>query len=210
MTLAPCSSCGSLLKPATRCPFCDVGRSRLGHAAGAVAFGLALGGCPADEENDTDAEQMTESATSNPTSPSGSDTTFGPEPAYGVGETGLFTTGGPLTDSGPATDTGSTTTPATDTGANTGTETDTATGSATGENGGLGDCIGLGVWPSCAVYCDAVGQSCSEAGCDGATAHYYGAAGECADLKNGTPESHACDDPLLDGGNISFARCCCE
>ncbi len=135
--------------------------------------------------------------------PATSDTnTTGSDDASGGATTTSPTTDGPTTaeasSSGPPPGTDDATTAPGDT---------TNGGSGEGE---LGECIGLGVWESCAQYCEAVMEVCAESGCDGATLVYYDDVAACEEMQGSNGQATPCGEPFAMGGGVSFARCCCQ
>lgn len=122
------------------------------------------------------------------------------------GSTAMPTTDAPTTDA-PTSAEASSSGPSSATDDATSTPGDTSGG--TGEVG-LGECIGLGAWESCAQYCEAVLEVCVEAGCDGSTVVYYGDVAECTDMQGGNGEATPCDEAFGMGGGVSFGRCCCQ
>lgn len=114
---------------------------------------------------------------------------------------------------------GATTDTATTTGADAGTTsagtTDPDPGSTTAACEGqscpaLDECFGLGVWQSCAQFCNAGSDSCVEGGCDGATVAYYDDVNACVNRQPSSTAATACDAPFMMGGGVSFGRCCCQ
>ena len=75
----------------------------------------------------------------------------------------------------------------------------------------LAECFGIGIWESCAQYCEALEATCVEAGCDGATVVYYGDANACIAMRSNGESDQACDAAFDEqGGGVSFGRCCCN
>lgn len=113
-------------------------------------------------------------------------------------------------ESGPSTAPGSEGTTTTEPPSTTGDESGQP-GESSGNpgDGGLGECVGTGAWESCAQYCSAVLDTCVEAGCGGATVHYYNDVGACTAMETDSTSAQPCDEPFQMGGGISFARCCC-
>lgn len=134
-------------------------------------------------------------------SPTSGDTTGG-----SGGATGTPTTEGPTTDA-PTTDAPTTTEPPPGTDDATSTPGDTSGGPG---QGALGECVGIGAWESCAQYCEAVTDTCVEAGCDGATVIYYPDVGACTAMRDGNADPMPCAETFAMGGGASFARCCCQ
>jgi hypothetical protein len=116
-------------------------------------------------------------------------------PTSGTPTTEAPTTDAPTTDEPP---------PGTD-------DATSAPGDTSGGNGGtLGQCLGIGAWQSCAQACEAVTDTCVEAGCDGATVVYYPDVGACTALRDGSGAATPCGETFAMGGGVSFARCCCQ
>jgi hypothetical protein len=75
----------------------------------------------------------------------------------------------------------------------------------------LGECFGIGVWDSCDQFCAANDAVCVDAGCGGATVVFYGDAEACVDMRSNGDSDQSCADGFeLQGGGVSFGRCCCD
>ena len=75
----------------------------------------------------------------------------------------------------------------------------------------LGECFGIGIWESCAQFCEANDATCVEGGCDGATVVLYGDAMACIDMRSNGQADQPCDAGFdQQGGGVSFGRCCCD
>jgi len=75
----------------------------------------------------------------------------------------------------------------------------------------LGECFGIGIWESCAQFCEANDATCVESGCDGATVVLYGDAMACIDMRSNGQADQPCDAGFdQQGGGVSFGRCCCD
>lgn len=133
--------------------------------------------------------------------------TSGEASTAGSGDvTGTSATDATGTDDAPPADTSSSGPTGTD-------DATTAPGDTSGGptgSGELGECIGIGAWESCAQYCEAVLEACVEAGCDGATVHYYPDVGACTAMRDASAQGTPCDEGFAMGGGASFARCCCQ
>ena len=77
------------------------------------------------------------------------------------------------------------------------------------DNVDLGECVGLGAWTSCDMYCAAILEVCVESGCDGSTVVYYDDVNVCTAMTNGSGSAQSCSDGFDMSGQNSFARCCC-
>ena len=156
---------------------------------------------------------------------SASDTTSASASDAGTGMTGSTdSTVSSASDSGssattdasatsPGTSTTDPTTSAGPTSSSTGGDptTDGTGGSDGGSAGGadLGDCVGLGAWTSCTMYCEAILEACTPDGCGGSTVVYYGDIDDCTGQVDGSGSSQGCSESFQMGGGNSFARCCC-
>lgn len=103
-----------------------------------------------------------------------------------------------------------TTTAAEETTTTTGGESSTGTPCEGADCPALAECFGLGVWQSCTQYCAALDADCVEAGCDGATVVYYGDVDACVAMRSDGESDQACDAEFMQGGGVSFGRCCCH
>jgi hypothetical protein len=75
----------------------------------------------------------------------------------------------------------------------------------------LFECFGIDIWESCTQYCEASKATCVENGCDGVTVVYYGDAQACIDSSSNGSASQSCDAAFdVQGGGVSFGRCCCD
>jgi hypothetical protein len=123
-------------------------------------------------------------------------------------------------------DTGSASSATTTTASSTTTETTTTTTTTASESSSesstgappcegadcpaLAECFGLGVWESCAQYCEALEATCVAGGCDGATVVYYGDVDACTAMRSSGSSDQGCDEAFAMGGGNSFGRCCCD
>jgi hypothetical protein len=147
-------------------------------------------------------------------------TSFGSMTSAGTGTSAASETASASdtsTSPGTSSTSGTATDPATDAGTSSaGPTSDTTQGETTGDpatgstgDAELGECIGLGAWTSCTMYCEAILEACVPDGCGGSTVVYYGDIGDCTGQVDGGGSSQACGDAFQTGGGNSFARCCC-
>lgn len=150
---------------------------------------------------------MSTSATSSAATDDGSEASGSSDASASTTLTSTTSTTASTTDP----DSGDATTDATETSTDDGEDVTTGPPPCRGANcPELAECFGLGVWGSCAQYCEAGKAECVEAGCDGATVVYYGDVDDCVAMSSGGGANQSCDAPFQQGGGASFGRCCCE